>query len=140
MNRLLMFAILFSLCFPVMGQTFVIITMNAEIDALHSNQVKMLYRGRISNINGLPTRLMDLPRESDYRKHFYQQLLNKTPNQMAAIWARQSFSGNAVAPVEIKDESQTVIVNWLRNNVNGIAYVPEHLLPEGAYVIYKLTE
>lgn len=140
MNRLLMFAILFSLCFPVMGQTFVIITMNAEIDALHSNQVKMLYRGRISNINGLPTRLMDLPRESEYRKHFYQQLLNKTPNQMAAIWARQSFSGNAVAPIEIKDESQTVIVNWLRNNANGIAYVPEHLLPEDAYVIYKLTE
>lgn len=110
------------------------------MDALHTNQVKMLYRGRISNINGTPTRLMDLPRDSIYRETFYQQLLNKTPSQMSAIWARQSFSGNALAPVEIKDESKTIIVNWLKNNVNGIAYVPEHLLPEDAYVIYKLTE
>lgn len=140
MNRLLMFALLFGFCLPVMGQTFVIITLNPEIKALHSNQVKMLYRGRISSINGIATRLMDLPRDSTYRKLFYQQLLNKTPSQMSAIWARQSFSGNAVAPIEIKDESKIVIVNWLRNNANGIAYVPEHLLPEDAYVIYKLTE
>ncbi|MGD8232725.1 hypothetical protein [Vibrio sp. TRT 1302] len=140
MNRLLVFALLLGLCLPVMGQTFVIITLNPEIEALHSNQVKMLYRGRISSINGVPTRLMDLPRDSAYRTLFYQQLLNKTPSQMSAIWARQSFSGNAVAPIEIKDESKIVIVNWLRNNANGIAYVPEHLLPEDAYVIYKFTE
>lgn len=140
MNRLLMFMLLFLVSLPSVGQTFVIITLNPEIETLHSNQVKMLYRGRISNINGIPTRLMDLPRDSKYRTLFYQQLLNKSPSQMSAIWARQSFSGNAVAPIEIKDESQTVIVNWLRSNANGIAYVPEHLIPEDAYVIYKFTD
>ncbi|MFB9215771.1 hypothetical protein ACFFVE_11360 [Vibrio sinaloensis] len=122
----------------VLAEQLVLITFNQEIQALRTNQVKMLYRGRLSHIDGLPTRLMDLPKKSKHRHQFYRLLLNKSPSQMNAIWAKQSFSGKAIAPFEIAQESKQEIISWLKQNKNGVAYVPGHLVPEDAYVIYEL--
>lgn len=120
------------------AEKLVLITFNQEIQVLQAHQVKMLYRGRLSHIDGTPTRLMDLPKGSKHRQQFYRQLLNKSPSQMNAIWAKQSFSGNAIAPFEIAIESQKHITSWLKQNKNGVAYVPNHLVPKDAYVIYEL--
>tara|TARA_Y100001956_G_scaffold14743_1_gene13996 strand:+ start:4010 stop:4408 length:399 start_codon:yes stop_codon:yes gene_type:complete len=120
------------------GVSFAIVTFNVEMGNLRSNQVKMLYRGRLSHINGIPARLMDLPKSSNLRNQFYKELLNKSPSQMSAIWAKQTFSGKALAPFEIKNESKNEITSWLKHNENGVAYVPTHLIPEDAYVIYQM--
>lgn len=125
------------LCPKLWAQDFVIITLNPYIKELRSNQVKMLYRGRLQHIDGIPIRLMDLPRDSINRRDFYSLLLKKSPSQMNAIWARQSFSGKAVAPMEVSSESGIAIRQWLESNDNGIAYVPMHLIPEDVHVIYK---
>ncbi|WP_159737870.1 hypothetical protein [Vibrio atypicus] len=119
---------------------FMVITFNNQLETLRTHQVKMLYRGRLSHINGTPTRLMDLPKTSHYRDDFYRTLLNKSPSQMSAIWAKQSFSGKALAPFEIENESEKAIIHWLKHNKNGVAYVPSHLVPEDAYVIYHIQE
>lgn len=140
MIRLVLTALLFWTAFYANSNDFVVITMNPEMKVLRANQVKLLYRGRVSHVNGIAVRLADLPRDSTYRESFYLKLLNKSPTQMSAIWARLSFSGKAVAPAELSSESLDSILNWLENNANGIAYVPEQLLPEDAYVIYQLTE
>ncbi|MCG9595945.1 hypothetical protein L1D15_04325 [Vibrio sp. Isolate25] len=125
-------------CFQSLACNFAIVTLNTDIQALRSNQVKMLYRGRISSIEGYPIRLMDLPKHSEYRQDFYHSLLNKSPTQMNAIWARQTFSGKAPAPSEITQVSIKDITWWLDNHPNGIAYVPINLIPEQAHVLFKL--
>ncbi|ANW26134.1 hypothetical protein TW71_021775 [Vibrio coralliilyticus] len=125
-------------CFQSLACNFAIVTLNPEIDVLRSNQVKMLYRGRTSSIGGQPVRLMDLPKHSKQRREFYHSLLNKSPAQMNAIWARQSFSGKAPAPNEIAHTSMKTITRWLSEHPNGIAYVPVDMIPEHANVLFKL--
>ncbi|MDC5706072.1 hypothetical protein OPW41_09610 [Vibrio europaeus] len=140
MIRLVLTTLLLGIAIQANAAGFAVITLNPEMKALRSNQVKLLYRGRMSHVNGAPVRLLDLPRDSESREDFYRKLLNKSPTQMSAIWARLSFSGKAIAPVEVPEESLEIILHWLENNANGIAYVPEELLPEDAYVIYQLSE
>ncbi|MGD8110719.1 hypothetical protein ACQEXU_09465 [Vibrio sp. TRT 21S02] len=138
MKNLLIFVLLQLASCSILARDFVIITLNDEIKPLRTNQVKMLYRGRVTHLDGIPARLMDLPNHSENRQLFYKTLLNKSPTQMNAIWARQSFSGKALAPFEIPQENLELIVTWLKDNPNGIAYVPEEQVPEDVRVIYYL--
>lgn len=140
MIRLILSTLLFWFAFQASADSFAVITLNPDLKTLRSNQVKLLYRGRVSHVNGIPVRLLDLPRESENREDFYRKLLNKSPTQMSAIWAKLSFSGKAIVPVELPHESLELILHWLENNANGIAYVPKELLPEDAYVIYQLAD
>ncbi|WP_281629846.1 hypothetical protein [Vibrio sp. St2] len=125
-------------CIQSLACNFAIVTLNPEINVLRSNQVKMLYRGRTSSIGGQPIRLMDLPKNSTQRQDFYYSLLNKSPAQMNAIWARQSFSGKTPAPNEIAHTSMKNITLWLSEHPNGIAYVPVDMIPEQANVLFTL--
>ncbi|KJY84547.1 hypothetical protein TW81_03190 [Vibrio galatheae] len=138
MIRLVITTLLLWIACQVHADEFAIITLNPDLKTMDVNQVKLLYRGRVSHIDGIPVRLLDLPRNSVNRQHFYQKLLNKSPAQMSSIWARISFSGKAIAPVEIEDESPERIFHWLENNKNGIAYVSEKQIPKDVYVIYQL--
>ncbi|MEF1291547.1 hypothetical protein QTO00_17235 [Vibrio sp. M260118] len=140
MIRLLLSALLLGITFQAHADDFAVITLNPDMKKLRSNQVKLIYRGRVSHINGVPIRLLDLPRKSHNREDFYRQLLNKSPTQMSAIWARLSFSGKAIAPAEISSEAPDAVIQWLKSNSNGIAYLPADRLPEDAYVIYQLSD
>lgn len=131
-------ALFIGLFFPVYAQEFAVITLNPDFKELRLSQVKMLYRGRISSVHGTAVRLADLPRYSLEREMFYRQLLQKSPSQMSAIWARQSFSGNALTPAEILDTNPESLLRWLQVNRNGIAYIPFDQRPEEAYVLYHL--
>ncbi|MFM2587211.1 hypothetical protein [Vibrio sp. TBV020] len=119
---------------------FAIVTLNPNLEELRLSQVKMLYRGRASSVNGATVRLADLPRRSEEREMFYQQLLKKSPSQMSAIWARQSFSGKALTPAEISEINSASLLLWLKANINGIAYIPFEQRPEEAYVLYHLKD
>lgn len=136
MARISVLLFIILICPNAWAQQFALVTFNPDIDQLRLNQVKMLYRGRLQHVNGLSVRLMDFPRDSNHRTKFYLTLLKKSPSQMNAIWARQSFSGKAIVPVEIENESPATIRQWLENNQNGIAYVPLNLVPEEGNVIF----
>lgn len=138
--RLLLSTLLLGLTLQAHADDFAVFTLNPDMKELRANQVKLIYRGRVSHINGVPIRLLDLPRKSHHREDFYRQLLNKSPTQMSAIWARLSFSGKAIAPTEISSEAPDAVIQWLKSNRNGIAYLPADLLPEDAYVIYQLSD
>lgn len=140
LNRLVVIALLLFLCLPSRAEEFAIVTLNPELEPLRLSQVKMLYRGRTSSVNGINVRLLDLPKQSMSRVSFYQQLLRKSPSQMSAIWARQSFSGKAIAPAVITNESKHNVLVWLQNNTNGIAYIPIQLMSEEVHVLYLLKE
>ncbi|WP_070972039.1 hypothetical protein [Vibrio sonorensis] len=139
MFRLLIYLALMGLPITTLAHPFHIITLNEDFATLRDNQAKMLFRGRLAHIDGLPTLLLDLPQSSKYREDFYRSLLKKSPSQMNAIWARQSFSGKASAPDELLKEDAQLIKTWLKQHPNGIAYVPDSLLPQGVRVLYTLN-
>lgn len=138
-NRVVI-ALVLLLGLPSSAEEFAIVTLNPDLEPLRLSQVKMLYRGRTLRVHDINVRLLDLPDQSKSRINFYQQLLKKSPSQMSAIWARQSFSGKAMAPAVITSESKHNLLKWLQNNTNGIAYIPIKLLPEEVHVLYLLKE
>ncbi|BEI25426.1 hypothetical protein QNE85_001952 [Vibrio fluvialis] len=117
-------------------EPYAIVTLNPNLPPLKSSQVKMLYRGRLSHIDEYNISLLDLPHSSPLREQFYYGLLGKSPAQMQAIWARQTFSGRSKAPFEAKSSSMEEIMAWLTHNKNGIAYVPASWVNESVNVIY----
>ncbi|MDN3685489.1 hypothetical protein QW180_25655 [Vibrio sinaloensis] len=123
----------------VLAEQLVLITFNQEIQALRTNQVKKCSIGAgCLTLTAYQPDSWTCLKKSKHRHQFYRLLLNKSPSQMNAIWAKQSFSGKAIAPFEIAQESKQEIISWLKQNKNGVAYVPGHLVPEDAYVIYEL--
>lgn len=96
----------------------------------------MLYRGKTNSINGVNLQLVDLPISSKHRELFYQVLLGKNPNQMQIIWARQSFSGRAKAPFDLKNSDIRSILSWLEKNPSGIAYFPRKDVPNNVNILY----
>lgn len=119
-------------------EPYAIVTLNADLPPLKSTQIKMLYRGRLSHIDNHNITLLDLPQGSPLREQFYYRLLGKSPSQMQAIWARQTFSGRSKAPFETKSNSMEEVVNWLTHNKNGIAYVPATWVTQDVNIIYVL--
>ncbi len=116
---------------------FVVVTRSEIIQKLTSNQVKMLYRGIISNVNGLNISLADLPSDSKIRESFYLGLLGKTPSQMQALRARQNFSGRNIPPYELSSSDKDLMFNWLTENPEGILYIPKEWDIGKLHVVYQ---
>ncbi|CAM3745400.1 hypothetical protein VA7868_03373 [Vibrio aerogenes CECT 7868] len=135
------FGVIFSvLSFSSVADQFAIITYTSAFPSLTSSQVKMLYRGRLNHIEGQNVLLVDLPMNSNVRKHFYLMLLGKTPTQMQAIRARQSFSGKQVPPYELSQENIESVEYWLTEHPNGIAYVPLQWVSDKVHILYQFGD
>jgi ABC-type phosphate transport system substrate-binding protein len=119
------------------SEQFAIVTLNKNLPQLEETQVKMLYRGRVSHVNQYNVLLADLPANSPTRSEFYYSLFGKTPSQMNSIWARQTFSGRTKSPYELTNNSMNEVISWLKNNPNGIAYIPQEWAANKIRVIYQ---
>ncbi|NOH98354.1 hypothetical protein [Vibrio sp. 99-70-13A1] len=133
---ILWFALFTSLA--IKAEEYAVISMNLEFHKLKSIQVKMLYRGKTDRIGDSHIKLLDLPPKSDLRKKFYLSLLNKNPSQMQSIWAKQSFSGRASLPFQLKNEDLESVLIWLKSTPTGIAYYPLDQLPNNVKILYKI--
>ncbi|MEZ8824303.1 hypothetical protein AB6E04_08060 [Vibrio amylolyticus] len=140
MSRLNYLCLLCLFSFQVTAYDYAIVSLNHDFPSLRSSQVKMLYRGRLTSINGTRTRLVDLPAVSNQREEFYLKILGKSPSQMNAIWARQSFSGKAKAPFELKTENPLDVIQWLNKHQNGIAYLPINNVTIDMNILYKTDD
>ncbi|EJE8556125.1 hypothetical protein [Vibrio vulnificus] len=118
---------------------YIIFSLNPQLPTLSTSQVKMIYRGKMTQIDGIPFELLDLPASSQERNQFYQLLLNKTPSQMAAIWAKQTFSGRTKQPFQLSEQSIKEVMEWLAITPSGIAYFPANEVPSDVYVLYQFT-
>lgn len=121
---------------PATAYQYVIFSLNSEIKPLSKSQTKMLYRGKTNHIQGINVHLVDLPTSSKHKEQFYRALLGKNPNQMQIIWARQSFSGRAKAPFQLRKNDTRSILSWLEKNSTGIAYLPIKEVPRNVNILY----
>ncbi|WP_295893358.1 hypothetical protein [uncultured Vibrio sp.] len=137
MSRLNCLFLLCLLSFQTTANEYAVVSLNHDFPILRTSQVKMLYRGRLTSINGTRARLLDLPAVSNQREEFYIKVLGKNPSQMNAIWARQSFSGKAKAPFELKSENPEEVIQWLNKHKNGIAYLPVNNVTTDMNILYK---
>lgn len=114
-----------------------VITLNQNFTPLSKNQVKMIFRGKSTRLAGTKITLLDLSENSNVRASFYQNLLRKNSTQMQAQWASLAFSGKPNTPKELPENDFSLVLLWLEENPNGIAYYQAPLPDSTLNVLYK---
>lgn len=114
-----------------------VITLNPDFSSLSKNQAKMIFRGKSTRLSNTKITLLDLPENSEIRTSFYKNLLRKNHTQMQVQWASLEFSGKPNTPKELVKHDFSLVLSWLKDNPNGIAYYKAPLPDSTLNVLYK---
>ncbi len=119
---------------------FVVFSLNPTFSALSKSKARMLYKGRVKKLDNQKVSLIDWTNNSAYKSDFYELLLGKNISQITGYRAGLAFSGRGNLPVTVEHDDLALIIQWLTENPNGIAYAPADLLPEEANVLITISE
>ncbi|AMG32223.2 hypothetical protein AL542_16685 [Grimontia hollisae] len=118
------------------AELVVVVNEQNPISSLSSRQLIDLYMGRYDSYpNGVIANTVDWPERSQEREMFYRQLVNKSTAQVNAYWARLLFTGKSEPPLTVASAGD--IINFVKKNINAIAYLNETDLVDGLKVVYR---
>lgn len=83
--------------------------------------------------DGTPMRPADLTAGSPVRKHFSEEILNRSVEAVRNYWQQKIFSGRDVPPPELDSDDEAVA--YVLKHDGGIAYVSPAMKVSGAKVI-----
>lgn len=108
MKTILILSILFLSMMPSLaasGEIVVVANKNNPLAALNKQQIIDIFMGRTKFYSsGDRIVLLDQEITSSARKSFYQNLVNKTLNEINSYRARLLFSGRFALPKEVSDD------------------------------------
>ncbi|MCB1956762.1 MAG: hypothetical protein KDG55_13860 [Rhodocyclaceae bacterium] len=114
----------------------VIVAADSAVSQLSRSQVTNLFLGRYKQLPGdgraHPSDLAEL------KDNFYRRLVNKTPGEISAYWARLVYSGQTVPPDQI--DSIETMIDQIRRTEGAIGYIPRSRLVEGIKPVYQLED
>lgn len=119
----------------------ILLIVNAKnsLNQLEKKQVVDLYMGRVSVFpNQQPAQIFDMREGSALRENFYKLLTGKSEAQIDAYWATLLFAGKMSPPKQISREQD--VIDIIKNNPAGIAYVRKQNLPPGLKVVLEITD
>ena len=120
------------------GRSFAVFSLNKSFPKLSKSKVRMIYKGKVKRINKKNISLVDFTEKSSLKADFYQDLLGTSLSQMNGYRASLAFSGKGNLPVTISNNDIASILDWLKENPNGIAYAAIKSLPEDVNVLFVL--
>jgi len=124
MKTILILAILFLSVMPSLaasGEIAVVANKNNPLAALSKQQIVDIFMGRTKFYStGQRIVLLDQEIDSSARRVFYQNLVNKTLNEINSYRARLLFSGRFALPKEVSDDE---MIKRLEKDSNAIGYI-----------------
>lgn len=106
----------------------------AELDA---QQVKRIWLGQVKHTpDGEAAHPVDHAVASRTRDDFYLKLLDKSPNQVKAYWARITFTGKGEAPPTVADDA--AVKEWLAQHPDAIGYIDAASVDARVKVLLRL--
>lgn len=105
------------------AETLVIITNSQNgNETISKSELINIFMGRYRQFaNGLPAKPID---NLAYKQAFYQALVNKSPAEINAYWARLIFSGRTHPPINATDSNETLAL--LMKEPYAISYVQQN--------------
>ncbi len=132
--RLLFTMLMMLLSTGAWAEIVVVVNKNNDISALSQKEIIDIYMGRKQSFpNGKPALPLDQAAQSMIRKDFYQILINKSPAQINAYWARLLFTGRASPPRILQEAS--VVLDAIEQNPSAIGYVDSSMLNDRVKVV-----
>ena len=134
-------AIVLSTCamFPLAGQAELVVVLNAQstVDQLSKTQVVNIFLGHSRELpNGVPASPVDLPFGMTEKADFYQTLVNKDLDQIAAYWSRLVFAGSTSPPVQASNVQE--VLQYVGSHRGAIAYMERRNVDARVKVVLSL--
>jgi hypothetical protein len=116
------------------GTIVVVGRRDIEPDQLSAEQVARIYFKQSTSLPaGGPVEPFDLREGSPLYVEFYSRVMGKSPAQVRAYWARQSFSGMGIPPRQFASTAEAI--KLVLKTPGAIAYVQKKDLEDGLKVL-----
>jgi hypothetical protein len=124
---------------PTKGRAELVVVLNAQssVDQLSKTQVVNIFLGHNRELpNGVVASPVDLPFGAPEKAAFYQALVNKDLDQIAAYWSRLVFAGSTAPPVQAASIAEAL--QYVANHRGGIAYLERRHVDARVKVVLSL--
>ncbi len=114
----------------------VIVNQETPVDKIDQNQVTQIFLRQTQTwSNGKTIQPIDLKEGSSLKTDFYSKVTGRSPAQLRAYWARQSFTGMGIPPKEV---STTEEMNKMIENTPGaIGYINKTEIRKSNKIIFE---
>ena len=127
-----LFALLLTLHAPsILAEVVVVTNMLNSVEQASKDDVTNIFMGHYRKFpDGSTARPLDLDANSPIRRSFYRQLVDKSPEEINAYWARLVFSGRTTPPTETKGRDD--LLEKVANDPRAIGYINRAYLERSA--------
>lgn len=120
------------------AETLAIFTASHDFDELSAGKAKMLFKGKVKQLNNKKYSLVDWPSGSQIKVQFYDDLLEQSESQINATRAKLIFSGRGFPPKEIDNNNFETLEKFLLEHPNSIGYAPTSLISDEFNLLFIL--
>lgn len=139
MKYRLFFLLLMLAVVPARAGMVVIANAHSRIVRLSSEEVIDIYMGRYRTLpDGTVVHPLEPKGNGPERRNFYKRLMDKSPADIDAYWARLVLSDSTVPPERLA--TQREILDRVAHDPNAIAYVESIRLNSHVKVVCKLPD
>jgi hypothetical protein len=130
-------ALLFLLPLSASAELVLVVHPQSGVEQLTKSQVINIFLGRHRELpSGIAALPVDLPVSNSDKALFYQQLVQKDLNQMAAYWSRFVFAGSTAPPHQAASVQEAL--HYVANNRGGVAYMDRKAVDARVKVVLTL--
>lgn len=137
MLRILLMTMLLTLTGLARAEILVVTSPELDLGSLSAEDVRQIFSGRKSSVNGESVEPLDLPAESPLRAAFYQKVLDMDESQLRKHWVRMSFTGKGEPP-EMLSGPDELKARLGSGDSNGIGYIDAEDLEGTLEVVYRV--
>lgn len=127
---------LFALPGLAAAEVVVVASDSLGITSLSKSDVRQIFSGKRSSIEGVSIAPLDLPADSSARETFYRAVLEKSASQMRSHWARLTFTGRGNPPKIVSGEEELAIL-LSSSSRNYIGYMDAAMVKPGMVILYR---
>ncbi len=107
-----------------------------KIDALTQQQVSDLYLRKLTQLpDGTKIIVFDHKDEEPIKDEFYGRVLNMTPSQLKAYWAKATFTDQSYPPIAYKGDE--AVKRLVANTPGGIGYINDKSADGTVKILFK---
>lgn len=137
MTRYAIFVLLSLASLAASAEIVVVVNNGNSVDELSQREVIDIYTGRKQSFpDGKPAIPIDQDMNSEIRVSFYRLLVNKSPSEINAYWARLLFSGRS-SPPRMMPEAE-VIIQAISENPSAIGYIDASMLDDRVKAVARV--
>lgn len=116
------------------GSVVVVVNRDTPVDKLSADQTTQLFLKQVQTWpDGKPVQPIDIREGAPLRAEFYSKVTGRSPGQLRAYWARQSFTGMGFPPKQV--ESAEDVSKLVQATPGAIGYVGKKQVPPTLKVV-----